>query len=250
LHRLSSTDLLQADHVGAILYVEDEPDARLLGEWANLLAHPAGHFFKFPYIYPLGGAGGLGEAKRHFSALRLAYPTIRGLCLLDRDLGVGPESQDFPNGLQLLRWRRYEIENYLLNPHVIKRYLGQSYTAFLALPSQPTLSLIPTEVVEQDQAYVDGEFLRQGLGKLNYLSDEIQILRDLKASELLVNILNQTRRPTAKRDLHLVARVMQPDEIHPEVIEKLDSIAAMLPPSEVVETQEENDGDDLSDEGD
>ena len=248
LHRLSSTDLLQADHIGAILYVEDESDARLLGEWANLLAHPSERFFKFPYIYPMGGSGGLGEAKNHFSALRVAFPEIRGLCLLDRDLGVGPEAQDFPNGLQLLRWRRYEIENYLLNPNVLKRYLGQDY--YLMPPSSPdqlALPVIPAEVTERDQAYVDREFARQGLAGLDYLSDEIQILRDLKASELLVSILGKTWRRTAKRDLNLVARVMQPDEIHPEVVEKLDSIASMLPP-EAAEIQPENGDTEPSDE--
>lgn len=249
LHRLSSTDLLQADHVGAILYVEDESDARLLGEWASLLAHPSERFFKFPYLYPMGGSGGLGEAKRHFSALRVAFPELRGLCLLDRDLGTGPEVQDFPNGLQLLRWQRYEIENYLLNPNVLKRYLGQNYLVPPSSPDQPTLPMIPAEVIDRDQAYIDREFARQGLAGLDYLSDEIQILRDLKASELLVSILGKTWRRTAKRDLNLVARVMQPGEIHPEVIVKLDSIAAMLPPPEAAEIQEGNGDIEQLDEG-
>ena len=243
LHRLSSIDLLQADHVGAILYVEDESDARLLSEWTNILQHPAQRFFGFPYIYPMGGAGGLGEVKRHFSALRIAFPDLQGLCLLDRDRNTGPEAQDFPNGLQLLRWRRYEIENYLLNPNILKRYLGRGDTMISASSNeQPALPLIPDEIIERDQNYVDHEFARQGLGGLDYLSDDIQILRDLKASDLLVSILGKTYRRTAKRDLNLVARLMQRGEVHPEVSEKLDSIVAMLPPLEVAEGVDENGG--------
>lgn len=229
LHRLSSTDLLKADHVGAILYVEDEPDAKLLSEWANILNHPAQHFFKFPYIYPRGGAGELGEAKRHFSALRIAFPEIRGLCLLDRDRSTGPEAQDFPNGLQLLRWRRYEIENYLLNPVVLKRYLAPGNALSQSITDQLTL----------DQGYIDREFARQGLAGLDYLSDDIQVLRDLKASDLLVNVLGKTWRPAPKRDLNLLARIMYPEEVHPEVAEKLDSIAAILPP-ETLQGVDEN----------
>ena len=240
LHRLSSTDLLQADHVGAILYVEDESDARLLSEWAAIRSHPAQRFFKFPYVYPMGGAGELGEVKRHFSALRIAFPDMRGLCLLDRDRNIGPEAQDFPSGLRLLRWQRYEIENYLLNPEILKRYLGQNYMRPPTSASQPALPLLSPEVIERDQAYVDQEFARQGLSNLDYMSDDIQILRDLKASELLVNILGKTYRRTAKRDLNLVAHVMRPDEVHPEVIEKLDRVAAMLPP-EVVSRAENGD---------
>ncbi|MFZ1553778.1 MAG: AAA family ATPase, partial [Anaerolineae bacterium] len=156
LHRLSSTDLLRADHVGAVLYLEDDSDARLLREWASVLGHPAMRFFEFPYIVAMGGAGELGEAKRHFSALGMAFPTLRGLCLLDRDRSAGPEAQDFPSGLRLLRWNRYEIENYL------------------------------------------------------------------------------------------IARAMRPDEVHPEIIEKLDEIAGMLPPPAATEHPIENNDDDAS----
>ncbi|MFZ2521715.1 MAG: AAA family ATPase, partial [Anaerolineae bacterium] len=156
LHRLSSTDLLRADHVGAVLYLEDDSDARLLREWASVLGHPAMRFFKFPYIIAMGGAGELGEAKRHFSALGIAFPTLHGLCLLDRDRSAGPEAQDFPSGLRLLRWNRYEIENYL------------------------------------------------------------------------------------------IARTMRPDEVHPEIIEKLDEIAGMLPPPAATEHPIENNDDDAS----
>ncbi len=237
LHRLSSTDLLQADHVGAVLYLEDDSDARLLGEWASALRHPAERFFKFPYIYPLGGAGELSEAKRHFLALNVAFPGIHGLCLLDRDRGGGPESQDFPGGLRLLRWDRYEIENYLLNPAVLKRFLRQNYLVPSSDSPQLALPAVAPEVIERDQVLVDQEFARQGLAGLDYLSEDIQILRDLKASELLVAILGKTSRRLPKRDLYLVAQAMHPEEIHPEIIEKLDAIAEMFPSLEAPDEQ-------------
>jgi hypothetical protein len=138
--------------------------------------------------------------------------------------------------LQLLRWRRYEIENYLLNPVILKRYLAPGYALSQSITDQLTL----------DQEYIDREFARQGLAGLDYLSDDIQVLRDLKASDLLVNVLSKTWRPTPKRDLNLLARVMQPEEAHPEVAEKLDSIAAMLPP-ETLQQVDEN-GDELNEE--
>lgn len=229
LHRLSSTDLLRADHVGAVLYVEDESDANLLSAWAELLQHPAIRFFRFPYVYPMGGTGALSEVKQHFSALRIAFPEIQGICLLDRDMRPGPEAQDMPNGLRLLRWGRYEIENYLLNPEILKRYLALNYW-FSSSPEQPALPLVSQDVVKQDQVGVDREFARQGLVGLDYLSDDVQSLCDLKASDLLVSILGKTYRRTPKRDLYLLAQAMTRDEIHPEVIEKLDCIAALLPP--------------------
>ena len=83
---------------------------------------------------------------------------------------------------------------------------------------------------------------------LDNLSDEIQILRDLKASELLVSILGKTFRRLAKRDLYLVARVMRPEEIHPEIIQKLDEIAQMLPVPDTSDNPVENHDSDASDE--
>jgi predicted ATPase len=229
LHRLTSTDLLQADHVGAVLYVEDDSDAKIMGEWANILAHPATSFFGFPFIHLMGGSGALGDIKRHFSALRIAFSEIRGVVVLDRDRGTGPELEDFPNGLRLLRWNRYEIENYLLNAAVIKRYLSQINNWVVSTPLQPGLPFMPQDEIEKDYRTIDQEFARQGLAGLDTMSDEIQILRDLKASELLVKILAKTHRKTDKSDLYLVARVMERNEIHPEIIKKLDEIVSMLP---------------------
>jgi len=247
LHRLSNTDLLQGDHVGAVLYVEDETDSRILVEWANILDHPAQNFFKFPFIYPMGGAGELSEVKRHFSALRIAFPEIRGICVLDRDKGSAPESEDFPNGLTLLRWNRYEIENYLLNPEIIKRFLQQGNPLAPANGDQPALPMVSAETIEQDLEKVDQAFARQGLANLDYLSDEVQILRDLKASELLVKIFSETHRKLAKRDLYLVARTMNREEIHPNAVAKLNAISSMLPAS--VEEEIEN-GETLENEDD
>jgi hypothetical protein len=80
-----------------------------------------------------------------------------------------------------------------------------------------------------EQAFVEAEFSRQGLGSLDYLGDDAQVLRDLKASDLLIGLLGKTYRKTAKRDLYLMARVMRPEEVHPEVTEKLEALAALLP---------------------
>jgi hypothetical protein len=50
-----------------------------------------------------------------------------------------------------------------------------------------------------------------------------------KASrDLLPQALEAAGRPLVKRDFFLVAAAMLPEEIHPEVVEKLDLIAEKL----------------------
>jgi predicted ATPase len=220
LQRLSSTDLLQADHSGAILYVKDEADARLLKEWANVLQHPARRFFRLPYIYTLGRAADPEEARRHFLALRVAAPQIGGLCLLDRDPAGRPAPSAWPAGMRLLRWRCCEIESYLLNAAVIRRYVAQSYQQAPETAHQPSL----------EQAYVEAELARLGLENVDCRDETAPGLQDVRASDLLLSILSKSYRKTAKRDLYLVARAMRPEEVHPEVIEKLDVLASLLPP--------------------
>ena len=34
--------------------------------------------------------------------------------------------------------------------------------------------------------------------------------------------------PTSKADLHLIAEAMKPEEVHPEVVQKLDRMAEVL----------------------
>lgn len=56
-------------------------------------------------------------------------------------------------------------------------------------------------------------------------------LSRLKAStEFLPTLLEAAGRPLPKPDLFLIAQALRPEEVHPEVIEKLDAIAALAGP--------------------
>lgn len=215
LKTLTSLDLLQASHVGAVLYVENESDSKLLREWANILDHPAKSFLSFPYVWPLEGKGNLGEAKRHFACLRLAYAEIKGLCILDRDQGQ-PISDDVPPGLTTVSWPRYEIENYLLNPDLLARFVERA------------TDLFELAAVQSDREEVARAFSENFPPGIDWLGDA-QVLKDLKASNFLVDTLARTSRPLQKRDLYMLASLTAPAQIHRDVREILDRIAFMLP---------------------
>lgn len=216
LRRLNALDLLQADHVGAVLYVEDESDHKILREWANVLQHPAHQFLQFPYVVPLRGKGNLDEGKRHFQCLRLAKPGIKGLCVVDRNSTASGPPGGMPAGLALRQWGRYEIENYLLLPKLLQRFVRGDGGA-------PLLEKLDESVIEQ-------EFAANFPAGLDFLKD-IPALQDLKASDFIVNLLNKTSTPLPKRDLFMLAKLMQPEEIHPEVRATLDAIAGIMPGS-------------------
>ncbi|MBI5502830.1 MAG: AAA family ATPase [Deltaproteobacteria bacterium] len=219
LRRLTSLDLLRAQTRDGVLYVEDQSDAKLLRQWAEVLQHPARCFLADPFVYPMGGSGRLGDVKQHFSALREVHADFRGLCILDRDEYSGPEAQDLPAGFRLLRWRRREIENYLIHREALLRYLEEPHR------NEP---LFASLFAEKDQGVIDEEFTRQGLRDADPLDDRILALLDSKGSAFLVELLQRTSRRTNKRDLYLVAGVMRPEEVHPDVRAMLDEIARWL----------------------
>lgn len=204
LKRLNSVDILKARQVGSVLYLENWSDYKILREWAKIREHESFDFLSKPYMHPLGG-NSLREAREHFFALKAAVHGIKGLCILDGDNKDMLDSEMTKQGLQVLRWKRYEIENYLLNPEVIKRYVGLQ-----SLFSQ----------------LVDTEFYKLVPHGTELFSDHPS-LSSFKASDrFLIPLLEQTR-PTSRADLHLLASCMTKEEIHPEVIEKLDAIAAL-----------------------
>ena len=209
LRELEVSDLLRARERGAILYVEDGSDEDILREWARILEHPARKFFALPNIRRLRGRLPK-QARRHFSLLWTEFPELPGLCLLDGNNRDGKDEGADQAGFFVLQWRRYEIENYLLHPDAIRRFVER------------TTGTSPDEI--------DAEFRRQLPDGTDFFGDH-PLLRRVKASEdILLPMLERAGRRTKKTDLYQLAAVMKPEEIHPEVREKLDRIAEELLP--------------------
>lgn len=205
LKLVPATQMLLARQVKAVLYVEGPTDTGILAEWARILDHPARKFLDEPYIQELGGRS-LRDAKRHFFAIRAVVPEICGICLLDGDNREEPDEEALQSGLKILRWRRYEIENYLLHPDAIKRFV-----------QLPLLGAI-----------VDQHFARQVPAETDFLAYHVSLDRIKASEEFLAPLLDNVGHSTPKRDLYLLARTMKPEEIHSEVVEKLDHIANLL----------------------
>ena len=210
LKRVTTTDLLLGRVAEAVLYIEGETDERILAEWARKLNHPVQEVLKQAVVHWLGGRS-LREAKEHFFAMRAAFPNLRALCLLDGDNRDQPDTETTVAGLVVLRWTRYEIENYLLQPGAIKR--------FVELP--PSM-----------EPQVDEAFWKQVPPGTDLFGKHVSLVRVKASTEFLVPLLDDVGRNTPKKDLYLLANLMTKEEIHPEVHQKLDRIAAILKPTQ------------------
>ena len=108
----------------------------------------------------------------------------------------------------VIRWLRYEIENYLLQPEAIKR-----------VAHAPLF-----------ESEVDSAFRKHIPSGTDLFSDHVALTRIKASEEFLVPLLRQLGASMSKRDLYLIAADMKVSEIHPEVKEKLDMIASHLLP--------------------
>jgi len=216
---LSQTDMMLALTAPGVLYLENYTDRDILREWARILGHPAYDlfgsrtFFWRPTVAETrAGSPGI-RAPQHYEALRLIREDLPAIELVDGD--ARPEIQPTEitgRGFQRLRWRRYEIESYLVHPEALARFVEHTVGSAAAAPHVADL-----------RRYLDDNLppavLRAPLGDHDYLNTtkpRTTLLPPALAAAGLPG-LPYTR-------YHEIAAVMRPEEIHPEVTEKLDGI--------------------------
>jgi AAA domain, putative AbiEii toxin, Type IV TA system len=216
------TDLMIAERAPGVLYTEGHTDLSILRAWAGVLGHPAAETLAQvlwkPTVWETRPEGDGIRAKDHYDALCLLGREIPGLKLIDRDDRYrGPDGEITGKGLQLVIWRRYEIESYLVHPAAIERFIEKIVGSGAASEAHRQKALEWFDSTLKTRAPVD--FM--GTNELieAYLTTK-------KASEaVLPRILDAAGLPAfRKTDMHEIAAVMLPEEIHPEVIEKLETI--------------------------
>ena len=218
LGALSNEDIMKAMQAPGILYLEDYTDLEILRAWARILNHPTLDIlttrllWKKTVAQPRPGAAGI-PAKEHYEALRLVRDDLPGLELVDGD--ARPEIQATPitgQGLQCARWKRYEIESYLLHPEALARFVRHVVGEGAAPPHLEDLRK------HFEQNYPPA-FLKDPFADVPYL------VGTKARTQLLPPALDAAGLhgfPYTR--YHEIAALMKPDEIHPEVVEKLDAI--------------------------
>jgi predicted ATPase len=215
---LTPIEIMQAIEAPGILYLEGHTDLNILREWARILGHSSYEtlttrlFWQKTVAQTRDGGPGI-RTREHYEALTLVSEDLPGLELLDGDAHPGiTETPITGKGLQRLRWRRYEIESYLLHPDALARYVEKVFGEESAAPHVADVRRyfednLPPAVVRDplgDHAFLDSTKART------------RILPPMLAAGGLPGI--------PYTEYHEIAAIMLPEEIHPEVIEKLDAI--------------------------
>ncbi len=218
LRVLSNADVMQALGVRGVLYVEDYTDINILRAWAATLEHRATGLLTTelmwkPLVFQAQERRPGIRARDHYDALQLVREGLPGVELRDRDARPEvPDTEITGIGLQRLHWRRYEIESYLVHPNALSCFVESVIGADAAAPH-----------VEDMLAYMRREF---PLGVVEDPLGEHLLLNGTKArTELLPPLLEAAElHGLPYTRYHEIAALMLPEEIHPEVVEKLNAI--------------------------
>lgn len=215
----SNTDVMLAQSVPGILYVEGHTDIQLLVAWARVLGHAAHDVLTkqlFWHRYSTEGQENISsfKAKDHYEALKVHAPDLRALELIDRDGNTRlPAIVITGRGFQRLHWKRYESENYLVHPDAMARFVEQRVGAGSASARNRA---------DLQQHFVNTyppAFLSDPLADIPTLVST-KASTDLLPAALVAAGLHGVE----KNEFHEIAAGMQPKEIHPDVVAKLDAI--------------------------
>lgn len=215
---LSQADIKNALAAPGVLYLEGQTDLLILREWARILNHPVHNllasdlFWKKEVSQPIPGAPSI-QAGKHYEALLQVRPGLPGLLLVDGDgrhgTTVMPPTR---SGLLRYRWKRYEIESYLIHPDALERFVRQ----------------IVVEGATEYAVEKIRQWLRENLGEAfleNPLGNHPR-LNDTKARTKILTPALEAASIFRFKQTHFykLAAVMKASEIHTEATEMLATI--------------------------
>ena len=238
---------------GYVLYVEGGTDLTVLRAMALRLGHGVAdvwdqriNAFYVQDNYPDPDdlkaelervEGGFGVTPRkHFFALREMIPGLRGLAILDNDGEARSDSNE--GGLNVVYWKRYEVENYFVTPEVLRRQVAGHYK---------DLPLFFGEIHDTSEGVLDALILERVFdGREEDLAtwkaaraDAARLLWEARTERVkLSDLAEEFFRRLAERlehamllrkgELHQLVRFVDPASIPAEVGEKLDLLQALF----------------------
>ncbi|MFZ4627134.1 MAG: ATP-dependent nuclease [Blastocatellia bacterium] len=245
LKHFGAEHYVRARERGYVLYVEGGTDIDILRALAKRLGHPVLEIWdeRINTFYVQNNfpdqdldaelervEGGFGiTPEKHFHGLRRMVANLKGLAILDND---GRNRQDTENsGLKIVYWRRYEAENYLISPQVLKSYVADQYSAVplfngYAAESEEVLSTLILERVfsGQEQDYQTWQNASPDAGRLLWEAKTERIKLSDFAEEFFRRLAEKQGHAVLmkKGEFHRLVDYVDPQSIPAEVGAKLD----------------------------
>lgn len=210
LNKISTIDILNAQDKKFILFAEGINDLRLLKSWAINLGHEISKELNEVFFEPTGD-NLIDKARNKFKYLKVVEPNLKGFFI--RDNVSKTDAQQIPPGLEVRYWTRKEIENYLIIPSVLKKFLQKQ---------ESSAELFVKPLIEKADQY-----LKDSLPPKVY-NEPLQNDYDGKGSDFLDKFFCEVDIKINKGDYCRIADVMYKSEIHPDIKKMLDDLQTAM----------------------
>jgi predicted ATPase len=209
LKKVSAIDILNAQEKKFILFAEGIRDFRLLKAWATKMQHDVSKELNEVFFEPTGDDQ-INNARNKFNYLQVVEPKLKGFFI--RDNVSKTDEQHVPPSLKVYHWSRKEIENYLIIPSVLEKFVRKMSAGELF-----------TQQIEKAKQY-----LKDNLPPKVY-NDPLNNDIDGKGSDFLNKFFSEIDISINKGDYWQIADVMDKSEIHRDIKKMLDDLQKTIP---------------------
>lgn len=217
LRRIDFDQYYQAEQTGWVLYLEGATDLAILKAFAETLGHKVAEDLVRPFVHYVSNQS--SKAADHFFGLEEAKSDLVGIALYDR-LDAVPKAHD---RLIQLQWKKTEIENYLCQREVLFKYATGSprVDMFEQIESERRVKAMTKAIDEVAKAL-------ETLNRPSPWSGDLKV-SDEFLDPLFEKYFRTLKLPNSMRktNYHVLATLVEPDQIDPEVSEKLDAIVSV-----------------------
>ncbi len=195
------------------LYLEGTTDIANLEAFARQLNHPVKGLIEEANVDPVE-CNIPYEAFNRYHAIKLIEPDLKGLCLFDR-IGRNKNPED---PMPVLEWTKRELENYFCTPEILIRWATLKANSLFT-------GNYPDIMKDCISDFTAPQYLKDRHDR--WWDDE-------KLGEWAENIFREfskrINQPMVMRksNFHELVLLLKPEEVHPEIIEKLDSIYEVI----------------------
>lgn len=197
---ITPLDIINAQSQKFIFFAEGSTDLRIIKAWAGSLEHPVSEKLADIYFYSSENDQ-ISQVREMFKDLKIVEPEIKGLFLRDK---VSRTTEDqVPAGLEVFYWSRKEIENYLIIPDLLIRFIEK-------------LEYAEGLFGNHERGVKAREFLKDNLPPKVY-NNPLETDYEVKGSEFLKALFAETGLRINKSDYWEIAACMRKEEIHTDI---------------------------------
>jgi ABC-type cobalamin/Fe3+-siderophores transport system ATPase subunit len=200
-----------------VLYLEGSTDLEMLIEFASRLRHRAESLLRRANMHPTEN-NVPNTAVANFVSLKEFIPELKGLALFDNLPGLANNPK-----LEIICWRRRELENYFSRPDLLLKH-----ATLLGYAKYPTIGPVRLKsAMEKTIADLTPPiFLRD----LNHDWWKTAKITDEWLKPIFTEFYKNLNIPQDfyKRDFYSLIKLMEPETIDSEIIEKLDRLYEFL----------------------